>query len=76
MKRIFWSEGSDVAAQSKSRVYVCDCVQGLEVAYRFEWFPPAKIQLDSSFGWEMCSPARTDIQNSSNPVFLHMHDYC
>lgn len=27
---------SDVAAQLKLDVYVCDCVQGLEVAYRFE----------------------------------------
>lgn len=55
MKRIFRSEGSDVAAQRRSRVYVCVCAQGLGAAYRFEQFHPTKIQIDSTLGWEISS---------------------
>lgn len=55
MKRIFRSEGSDVAAQQRSRVYVCVCAQGLGAAYRFEQFRPTKIQIDSTLGWEISS---------------------
>lgn len=55
MKRIFRSEGSDVAAQRRSRVYVCVCAQGLGAAYRFEQFRPTKIQIDSTLGWEISS---------------------
>lgn len=55
MKRIFRSEGSDAAAQWRSRVYVCVCAQGLGAAYRFEQFRPTKIQIDSTLGWEISS---------------------
>lgn len=59
MKRTFWSEGSVVAAQWRSRVHVCVCAQGLGAAYRFEQFLQAKILPDSwmrnllSAQWDM-----------------------
>lgn len=43
----------DAAARLKSSMYIWDCARGLAVVCRFEWFPPAKIQLDWSLGWEM-----------------------
>lgn len=36
IKELFLSLHSDVAAQLKSDVYVWDCMQGLDIAYRFE----------------------------------------
>lgn len=55
MRQIFWSKSIAVAAQRRSSVHVCVCARGLGAAYRFEWFPPAKIHLVSSLGWEMSS---------------------
>lgn len=75
-KKDLWSEGSDVALQLKSSVYVCDCVQGLQVAYRFEYFPPIWNPVWLRLWMRNLRHMRTYKQQQPYSIFLHVHDYC
>lgn len=75
-KKDLWSEGSDVALQLKSSVYVCDCVQGLQVAYRFEYFPPIWNPVWLRLWVRNLRHMRTYKQQQPYSIFLHVHDYC